>query len=309
MLHKVQKESLRTKNLEYNLLILELLLEYYEKTHAIEIKRSELLDISDTRALKYNKERSSIGHSTFKRVLTEMEQEMVLRVKKIGKRQKVIAFNIDRVKKMINDIKYKQGFYRPGVKIKAEQLDSTALKELFQQIATSIQGNYHNPWISRLDEKAQYAHLTAERCASKIAAILMTSRFSFTLAEGSSLQSIDNAYLAQALALASKIASKDLGTPFSLLIEYSGLPQSNDWGKLWNKDVWQAITPHFEIFAQKAFKFELNPGDLTNLELGLFDDLSPKARKLFNVFLEDYLLPSITSIGSKNIKFSDAQMN
>ena len=295
---------MRTKNLENNILILQVILDFYEKTSLLEIRRSHLFDASDTAVLERNDDGCGLGHSTFNRILREFEDEMIIILKRPTKAYTIIAFNLDRVKKKLNDIRYSQGFYRQDVRVRANELEPSSLQNIFQKIGISISENYHRPWITHIDEKSQYAYLISERCASELAAILIASRFSFTFSVNDShVQSIENPDLAEILIVSSKFASKHLEEPFKLLIEYSGVPISTEWGKVWITDMWQVMSIHFQEFARRVFNFKLNQSDLINLERGSLDSLSAETRRLFDIFYKNYVLPTIRAMNSKTIKF------
>ena len=117
------------------------------------------------------------------------------------------------------------------------------------------------------------------------------------------MQSIENPDLAEILIVSSKFASKHLEEPFKLLIEYSGVPISTEWGKIWNAEMWQVMSIHFQEFAQRLFNFKLNQSDLVNLERGSLDSLSAETRRLFEIFHKNYVLPTIRAINPKSIEF------
>jgi len=129
---------LRTKNIEYNMLVLEILLQYFEQNHRVEIKRSNLLDKIESVYYEQYKNKSGIGHSTFTRVLKELEEEMAICTKKIGKKHTTILIDPERVRKMVNDMKSKLGFYRQGVKVTIDDIDTNTLEPFYKQVADAI---------------------------------------------------------------------------------------------------------------------------------------------------------------------------
>jgi len=292
--------------MEYNLLVLEALLKEYENSRILEIRRGRLLSLCQDKYDEKYHGISELGHSSFRRCLIELEDEMAIKIAKKGKKYTMIIVNIQKIKKMINDIKAQQGLYRQDVKFTQEEMESKEWEHFFQQLTSAMIDNYNRPWIHHIDEQSQDAHLIAQRCASRIAAILISSRFGFSgsLTKDSSFKSIEKNHLYELVIITSKIASKNLEEPFQLLIDYSGLPRSvEDWGIMSKGDLLRQITVHFELFAERVFKFEFTSDDLYNLRKGYLDKLSKEGGRLFDIFYNNYLLPTLETIGSKNIKF------
>ena len=129
-------------------------------------------------------------------------------------------------------------------------------------------------------------------------------KFSFTIfsLNDSNFISIEKNYLYEVAVTTSKIASTNLQEPFKLLIDYSGVPESNDWGVIITGDLWDTIVTHFEFFAERVFKFNLSNNDLHCLRSKRPDSMSSAAVRLFDIFRDDYLLPTLRAMKSKQIK-------
>lgn len=295
---------MRTKNLEYNLLLLEVLLTEYENFGILEIRRGRLLSLCQKSYDKKYGGYCELGTSTFQRCLADIEDEMaIVIVKSKNPRSTKIKLEIQRIKKLVNDIKSQQGLYRLDEKIQSQEIASQeiepkAWEQYLQQVANASINNFNSPWINDTNEHSKYAHKVAQQCASILTAKLVSSRFGFTLTRQGNSELIDEYDLCQLAIVTSKIASKDLKQPFKLLIDFSGAPQSGqDWGLMWNKELRLEILAHFKIFAEHLFKFRFTKDDLYNLQEGYIDNLSMSARYCFDIFYKNYLLPTLKTIG------------
>jgi hypothetical protein len=118
----------------------------------------------------------------------------------------------------------------------------------------------------------------------------------------SRFESIDKNLLAELAVVTSKIASYHQEQPFQLLVEYSGMPHSSDWGIITEGDLWDIIVTHFEVFAERVFKFNLSNNDLHYLLSKRTSNMSDDAGRLFDIFHDSYLLPMLRAMKSKEIK-------
>ncbi len=286
------------------MLVLEILLQYYEQNNSVETKRSILLDKIESVYYEQYNNKSGLGHSTFARILKELEEEMAISIKKIGKKHTTIIVHPEKIRKMVNDMKSKLGYYRQEVKMTIDDIDPNTLEPFYKQVADAMLDNYNSPWLGRIDEQSQDAHLITQRCASKVLAKLISSRFGFTLRtfDDSSFKSIDKNRLSELAIVSSKIASNHQEQPFRLLVEYSGLPDSGDWGIITKGDLWDTVVTHFEVFAERVFKFNLSKNDMHYLEDKRPSSMSNAAVRLFDIFRDGYLLPTLRAMKSKQIK-------
>jgi hypothetical protein len=284
------------------LLVLEVLLEENAKSGNNEFRRFRLLELCES---AYNQKyggKSELGHSTFNRCLQDLQEDMAIRIKKIGKKQTMIIINPERIRKMVNEMKSKLGFYRQEARLTIEDIESEALEPFFKQLSDAMLKNYSNPWLNNINEQSQDANLIAQSCASKISAKLISSRFGFTLSTNdSSFKSIDKNHLYELGMVASKIASIHLYAPFRLLIDYSGIPESDDWGVITTGDLWSILVLDFTVFAKRVFKFDLSANDLKSLTDKRPRSMSKPAVRLFDIFRDDYLLPTLRAMKSKHI--------
>jgi plasmid maintenance system killer protein len=297
---------LRTKNIEYNLLVLEVLLEEYVKSGNIELRRFRLLELCKSAYNQTYGDKSELGHSTFNRCVRDLQEEMAIRIKKIGKKHTTIIINPERIRKMVNEMNSKLGFYRQEARLTIEDIESETLEPFFKQLSDAMLKNYSNPWLSNINEKSRDANLIAQKCASKIFAKLISSRFGFTLSTNdNSFKSIDKNHLYELGMVASKIASIRLNEPFQLLIDYSGLPESDDWGIITTGDLWSILILDFKVFAKRVFKFDLSMDDLNSLIDKRSSSMSKPAVRLFDIFRDGYLLPTLRAMKSRQIKFDN----
>jgi hypothetical protein len=298
---------LRTKNIEYTLLVLRAILKIYENSGSLKIRRGNLLEVCKTAyANKYHGV-TDLGHSTFSRCLHDLEEELAIRTKKVGTKNTTLIINLDKVKKMLNEMNSKLGFYSKEEKLTIEDIESKTLEPFLKQLADAMLENYSNPWLSTIDEQSQDAHLITQRCASKIFAKLFSSRFGFTLStlNDSNFKTIEKNYLYELGIVTSKIASSHLQEPFQLLIDYSGIPDSNDWGIITEGELWSMVVIHFELFTERVFQFNLSIKDLKSLQNKHPDKMTKAAIRLFDIFRDNYLLPTLRAMSSKNIKFDN----
>lgn len=302
-LDKVQKEQLRTKNIEYNLLVLEVLLDEYEKTGNIELRRFYLLDLCETAYTQKYGGQSELGHSTFKRCLNDLHEDMAIRVEKIGVKKTSIIMNPERIRKLVNEMKSKLGLYRLKTKLSIEDIEPETLEEFFKQMSEAILKNYSNSWLDNIGKQSHYANVIAQKCASEIFAKLISSRFGFTLSvNNDGFTSIDKSHLLELGIVTSEIASNHLYETFQLLIDYSGIPESNDWGAITTEDLWGVIIIGFKVFAKRVFKFDLSKHDMKSLVDKRPSSMSKGAIRLFDIFRDGYLLPTLRAMKSKHIR-------
>jgi hypothetical protein len=304
--NKVQKELLRTKNIEYNLLILEVLIKEYEKTGNIEFRRFRLFELSESAYAEKYGDKTELGHSTFNRCVRDLHEDMAIRIKKIGKKHTMIIINPERARKMVNEMKSKLGFYRLEAKLTMEDIESENLEGFFKQVLDAMLKNYSNPWLGNVNVRSQDAHLIAQKCASEMFAKLISSRFGFTLTTNdSSFKSIDKNQLYELGIVVSEIASMHLNEPFQLLIDYSGIPESDDWGVITTDELWSVLVLGFKVFARRVFRFELSKADMKSLIDKRPSSMSKESVKLFDIFRDGYLLPTLGAMKSKHIRFDN----
>ncbi len=307
VLSKVHYSELRTKNLDYNLLLLEVLFEKSSNSVNPEMRRAELLGLCQISYDEKYGQISGLGHNTFQRCLNDLEEDMAITIVKSKKpRYTIIKFDIERIKKLINDIKSQQGLYRLDVEVPSQEIEPKAWEQYLGEVASDMIDKNSSHWIYNVNEQSQNAHVITQKCASKIQAILVSSRFGFTLFRDGDFETISSDDLCQLALITSKIASKDLRQPFKLLIDFSGAPQEGKgWGPIWDDILSREIIIHFEVFAESVFKFKFTEADLNNLCTGHLDNLSQPAARCFDIFYDNYLLPYLKIIGSEAIKFSN----
>ncbi|MDQ6668637.1 MAG: hypothetical protein M3Y53_10500 [Thermoproteota archaeon] len=263
------------------LTILQGLLDYYARTGSNEIRRRDLKERCDAVLFKEsNGQQDSYGGS-FQRGLDYLTGEMALACLKRGRRLTLVKFDIRRVKRLLFNRKY-----GPTATQFSEQEISPNIWEKIveEEMERKIEERTKN--IPGFNEKVEQFYLPIKQLLLKHGSYLASGMYGLYMKHDNKKFELSEEIALHLMLAAYMIASKNQRDRFSLLIDYTGRPETDaELGPMYAHGLFKNFIPKY--FAQWTLDNSnslVSEEDLQKLAEIKIDALSPKTKMLWDFF-------------------------
>lgn len=283
------------KNIDHELIILESLSEYYEKSGKTHIRRAELKEICDKRLYeKTNGGQAEYGGSTFESTLKKLEEKLAIHRKLNGPGKTIFVIDIKRVRSLLLYKRYGQFLEGEFTRITDQELPQDTLKKTIEDmIDTILEEGIRTKFSANLDDPLiQRSHQPLKEAAKNIGSHLASSQFDFIISrEDENFKLGEDAYAQLIHVVLMDIVRKSPKKRFKLLIEYKGLPYSGTkLGTVFMPVLFRTIIPkYFVEWAKQVHNYEVLDKDIDTLKtvsVNFLNKLNSVTRRYFDDFFE-----------------------
>lgn len=284
-----------TKKIEPEIILLDILVEEFEKYRVNCIRRARLLERCQDKIYQFKiedpernqQEIDDLGHGTFERCLGRLKRALLIEIEKKTRRHTLIKFDVERIRNHRYQIGTDVQGWRNSVGAYVE-LDPLKLEGLLREGALlQFANEKESPQTATKEDTFNVVKLAA----SEIISIIISRSLGFYLS-GRSLKESDLIELAM---VASRLICEKPSEPFKILIEYTPFPRKKpEAGTMLFPEILRRILGNFETFVRNMYGVELAECDRRNLLSANFGELDCKIREYFDFFYFDHLDPLIT---------------
>jgi len=294
-----------TKNIDKILIILQVLLEIYEKNSITEIRRSVLKDRCDDELFKKTNGREDTYGGSLERYLKELKEEKALEIIHKSKKNTIIVPNITRIKHLLTSQRLGGLLDESTPHFTEEEIQQSTWERIIEnEVGMALDNEVKEAYGSFDTDLIKKRHSVMREATIKIASSLASTLYEFYVAHKHDGFELDKATITDLGILARRIASRDPTTGFKLVIEYSGVPKDkNKLGLSLAPSMYKIIAEYFVKWAHSAFNYEVNEDDKRNISEVRIDLLSPEAKEYYDIFSNE-ALPQYMSIWETSNKKS-----
>jgi hypothetical protein len=297
-----------TKNIDKELIILQVLLDIYEKDNITEIRRSVLKQkCEDQLNIKTGGEQVDYGGS-FERYLKELEQEKALEIIQRSKKKTIIILNITRIKHLLTAKRLSGLLDESTPHFTEEEIQQSKWEKIIEnEVGLGVDDEFKG-LVQRAsldnDSMIQKSHQVMREVTKKIASSLASMLYEFYVVHKHDRFELDEPTIADLGILARRIASRDPTAHFKLVIEYKGVPQDKNKLELFlAPSMYKIIAEYFVKWAHAVFNYEVNEDDKRNISENRTDLLGHETRWYYDRFF-DKSLPIYMGLWGLSIKKS-----
>jgi hypothetical protein len=286
-----------TKNLDLKLLIVEKIIEFYEKHKKMSIRRSVLLRLSE------DSMGDAILGGAFERALVWLEREdAVKRIRDNTLKKSEIFFDIPKIRNLRNKMLYKDHYKKPDKQTTHEELEerltkkgleSTLEEGLLKKIRSGILEA--SSTISVENKKSMDSERIVRDAVAYMLTILASRAFEFDL-NGTSIndsQLVSKQTILDLTKAVAQISSGSPHEPFEITVKYNGIPEGFAAIDILMPEILTKLIPHVTEFAETVLDFKFSNEDMNHLSDGSVDLLSQAGRACFEIFWKNNVFPSI----------------
>jgi hypothetical protein len=265
--------------------VAETALEYYEKTGRFEIRLKDLLNECSGNNFQLPK-------TSFNRTIKSLELQMAFK-KITNKKHKetIIQLYPDNIRCVLTQMKVGKTYREILVQ---EEIWSKIIEE---EMSTSKMDKAILESVSNLpDIERRFSYLQIRKAIIQLMNEIFSRHFQFYINDASSdTYRILNENVVRHLWIASKeIASQQQNQPFTMVAQYTGIPQGPHGYKIWTMQMYHILIPHFVVFVRVCLRKELNDDLEEQLNSGYYGCLEYEPLKTYwRIFEEVYLSPII----------------
>jgi hypothetical protein len=300
-----------TKNIDKMLIILQVLLDIYEKDNITGVRRSVLKErCEDQLNVKTAGEQVDYGGS-FDRHLKELEKEKALEIIQKSKKKTIIIPNIARIKSLLTTKRLSGLLDESTPHFTEEEIQQAKWEKIIENEVGMALDNEVKELVQRSNASLSFDTDVIKKCHSvmreatiKIASSLASTLYEFYVAHKHHRFELDEAMITDLGILARRIASRDPTARFRLVIEYKGVPEDkNKLGLFLAPSMYKIIGEYFVKWARSAFNYEVNEDDKRNVSEPRIDLLSPETKEYYDIFSNE-TLPQYMRLWEKSNKKS-----
>jgi hypothetical protein len=287
-----------TKNIDKNLIILQVLTEFYQKNNITEIRRTELKEHCDNRLYELtNGEQVEYGGS-FERCLKSLEEVGALKCIKKGKKLTVIVSDLKRIDSLLLNKKLNDSFMNVRVILPPKNIEDEMWEEIIESEANSafdgkaeeIVQNFDTLFPIKDKTKQLQSHLFLKQAATRIASHISSRLLEFYIQHKDDNFQASSDIVKDLGMIARKIAKNNPQAQFKVIIEYKGISESGiKLGQIMGPAISKIMGENFRNWATSVLHHNFNEEDKRHLNDGRFDLLSPIAKG----FYEEIYYPSL----------------
>jgi hypothetical protein len=285
--------QLWTKDIDKEMLILEVLVQEYEKNGVKEIRRAALKELCDDMLNEKTEGRMEAYGGSFQRGLKVLEEKMALNCVKKGPKLTLIIPDIPRIKSLLLGKKLDQSLNEDSdIRLTEQEIPATIWEKLLEQdVEITLEkglkeiNRKSNPSLDFNDELIQRSYLPLKETAKKINSYIIPNLFDFIISHKDENFALNEDIATDIGQIASKIMSKNITAPFKVLIEYKGIPgNATTLGLLFGTHTFNIATTYFVQWAQDVFHYKVSNEDIIKLQEGHIDLLTKTAKEYFDIF-------------------------
>jgi hypothetical protein len=283
------------------MLILEVLMQEYEKNGGNQIRRHKLKELCDDMLNEKTEGRMEAYGGSFQRVLNALEEKMAIKYEKKGPKMTLIIFDIPRIKSLLLDKRFGRLLYNDNMKLTEQEIEPTIWEKIVEQEIGIILNERVKEIYRRYklhpdfnDDLIQRSYLSIKETITKITSFIAASLYDFIISHQNKDFQLDEDIIIDLGKIARKIASKNLSARFKLVIEYKGVQGSGEeLGLVLGPSYFKTILPKcFAQWADNVFNYKVSEEDVKKLSEVKIHLLSPTAKEYYHIFytsLKDYL--------------------
>jgi hypothetical protein len=263
------------------LIILQVLLSYYARTGSNEIRRQDLKDGCEAVLFKESNGQQDFYGGSFQRGLYYLTGEMVLKCLKKGARLTIIKFEIRRVKRLLFNRKY-------GVAATnfSEQEISPSIWEQIVEDEMEKKIDERTKNLPCFNEKVAQFYSPIKELLLKHGSYLTSAMYGLHMKHDNEKFELGEEITLHLMAAAYMIASQNQRDRFSILIDYTGRPETDaKLGRMFAPGLFKNFIPKY--FAQWTLdnsNYQVSQEDLQKLSESNIEGLSPNTRGLWDAF-------------------------
>lgn len=284
-----------TKNFDKIMIILQVLLDIYEKNNITEVRRSALKEMcEDQLYTKTDGDEEGYGGS-FERYLKELEEENALEIIQKSKKKTIIVPNITRVKHLLTskrlsglldestphftEEEIQQDMWEKIIENEVGLAVDNKVKQLVQRSDTLSRGFFNDSMISK-------SHPVMMEVTKKIASSLASMLYEFYLVRKKDGKlGLDERTIMDLGILARRIAYRDPTAHFKLVIEYKGVPKDKDkLGSSLAPSMYKIIAEYFAKWTDIVFNYKVSKDDKRKISESQIDLLSHETKEYYDRF-------------------------
>ena len=217
------------KYIDHELILLESLSEYYEKSGKTVIRRTELKELCDKRLYeKTDGRQAEYGGGTFQSTIKKLEEKLAFSRVSNAPKKTMITMDIKRIKSLLFDKRYSLFLESDNTRIIDQELPPDIFRKITEDMIESIleEGIRTKFPTSNIDDQLiQRSHQPLKEAAKNIGSHFESTQFDFIVShEDKSFKLDDDAYAQLAKVILMGIVRKSPKKRFKLVIEYKGLP-------------------------------------------------------------------------------------
>jgi hypothetical protein len=256
-----------TKNIDKVLIILQVLLDIYEKDSITEIRRSVLKErCEDQLNKKTNGAQVDYGGS-FERYLKELKEEKTLNIIQKSKKNTMIVPNITRIKHLLTSQRLSGLLDESTPHFTEEEIQQSTWEEIIEkEVGMALDNEVKEAYGIFDNDMIKKRHSVMKEVTIRIASSLASMLYEFCVAHEQVGFELDEATITELGILSRRIASRDPTAKFKLVIEYSGVPKDkNKLGSFLAPSMYKIMAECFVKWARSAFNYEVNENDKINI--------------------------------------------
>ena len=287
--------QLWTKDIDKEMLILEVLVQEYEKNGVKEIRRAALMELCDDMLNEKTEGRMEAYGSSFQRGLKALEEKMALKCVKKRPKLTLIIPDIPRIKSLLLGKKFDQFANEdPDIRLTEQEIPATIWEKLVEQdIEITLEkglkeiNRKSNLSLDFNDEHIQRSYFPLKEATKKINSYVISNLFDFIISHKDTNFLLDEDIATDIGQAASKILSRNIRAPFKVLIEYKGITESDaKLGLLFGAHTFNIASKYFVQWAQDVFHYKVSDEDIIKLEDGHIHLLTKTAKQYFDIFYD-----------------------
>jgi hypothetical protein len=276
------------------LIILQVLLDKYEKDNITEIRRSVLKErCEDQLNVKTAGEHVDYGGS-FDRYLKKLEEEKALEIIQRSKKKTIIIPNIARIKSLLTTKRLSGLLDESTPHFTEEEIQQAKWENIIEnEVDMGLDDEFKglvqsNTSLSLDNDMIQKSHLVMREVTKKIASSFASMLYEFYIVHKHNKFELDEATITGLGILARRIASRDPTAHFKLIIEYKGVPQDkNKLGLFLAPSMYKIIAEYFVKWAHIVFNYEVSEDDKRKINENRTGLLGHETRWYYDKFFDE----------------------
>jgi hypothetical protein len=212
------------KYIDHELILLESLSEYYEKSGKTVIRRTELKELCDKRLYeKTDGRQAEYGGGTFQSTIKKLEEKLAFSRVSNAPKKTMITIDIKRIKSLLLDKKYGQFLESDNTRITDQELPTDVFQKIIEDMIDAILEKgikTRFPTINFDDQLIRRSHHPLKEAAKKIGSFLASAQFDFILShEDKKFELSDDVYTQLVKVVLMDIVRKNPKKPFKIVID------------------------------------------------------------------------------------------
>lgn len=260
-------------------------LNYYEESGRLEIRRRDLLEL----CLETD---SQLPTSSFNRTMNSLELQLAFK-KIVNKKHKetMIELYPDNIRRILKEMHVGKTYREVQVQ---EKIWTKIMNEemTFSKTDKAIVESVSN--LATINRR--FCYQLIRKGILQLVGEIFSRHFQFYISDSSSnTYRILNESAVRHLWLASKeIARQQQNMSFTIVAQYTGMPQDREGYKIWTMQIYSTLIPYFVIFIRDCLKKELGDELEDQLNSRDYSCLNREPFKTYwKIFSEVYLAPII----------------